>query len=151
MIILKKLNPEKLFVKFKDGVNSVGPIILRRYTLTHSDKTAELFLVIGLTYAYENITAQRDEVLAEWKFVNNQYVLNVFCYVGGENNKNKAALRYKIFVRELPLALEAICYGDRKFFEIHPVLKKSPIIVRFESVYPQYNNIKYFGMPKDYL
>ncbi|AWI05056.1 MULTISPECIES: staygreen family protein [Clostridium] len=148
---MKKLNPEKLFVKFKDGVNSVGPIILRRYTLTHSDKTAELFLVIGLTYAYENITAQRDEVLAEWKFVNNQYVLNVFCYVGGENNKNKAALRYKIFVRELPLALEAICYGDRKFFEIHPVLKKSPIIVRFESVYPQYNNIKYFGMPKDYL
>ncbi|WPC44496.1 staygreen family protein [Clostridium sp. JS66] len=148
---MKKLNPEKLFVKFKDGVNSVSPIILRRYTLTHSDKTAELFLVIGLTYAYENITSERDEVLAEWKFVNNQYVLNVFCHVGGENNKDKAALRYKIFIRELPLALEAICYGDRKLFEVHQFLKNSPIMVRFESIYPQYNGIKYFGMPKNYL
>ncbi len=148
---MKKLNTEKLSVKFENGVTSVKPIIPRRYTLTHSDKTAQLFLVIGLTYAYENITSERDEVLAEWKFINNQYVLNAFCYVGGEKNKDIAALRYKIFVRELPLALEAICYGDRKFLEIHPMLKDSKIIVYFNSIYPEFNGVKYFGTPKDYL
>ncbi|NMM63782.1 hypothetical protein HBE96_14085 [Clostridium sp. P21] len=148
---MKKLNTEKLSVQFKDGATMVNPIIPRRYTLTHSDTTAELFLVIGLTYAYENITEQRDEVLGEWKIVNNQCVLNIFCHVGGENNKDKAAIRYKIFVRELPLALEAICYGDRKFLQAYPALKNAPIIVKFESIYKQYNRVEYWGMPKDYL
>lgn len=151
MVNLKKLNTEKLFVKFKNGVTSIKPIIPRRYTLTHSDNTAELFLVIGLMYAYENITSERDEVLAEWRFINNQYVLNAFCHVGGEKNKNIAALRYKIFVRELPLALEAICYGDRKLLQVHPMLKNSPIIVCFNSIYPEYNRVEYFGSPKDYF
>ena len=63
---MSKLNPEKLSVEFKDGVTSTEPILGRRYTLTHSDITAELFLTIGLTYAYDKIDAMRDEVLGEW-------------------------------------------------------------------------------------
>ncbi len=63
---MSKLNPEKLSVEFRDGVTNTEPILGRRYTLTHSDITAELFLTIGLTYAYDKIDAMRDEVLGEW-------------------------------------------------------------------------------------
>jgi hypothetical protein len=60
---MSKLNPEKLSVEFRQGVTPTEPIIPRRYTLTHSDITAELFLTIGSYYAYDKITAMRDEVL----------------------------------------------------------------------------------------
>lgn len=40
---MSKLNPEKLSVEFRDGVTGTEPILGRRYTLTHSDITAELF------------------------------------------------------------------------------------------------------------
>ena len=62
---MKKLNPEKLHVEFRQGVTPTEPIMPRRYTLTHSDVTAELFLTVGPEYAYDKITQMRDEVLAE--------------------------------------------------------------------------------------
>lgn len=40
---MSKLNPEKLSVEFRVGVTFAELIIPRRYTLTHSDITAELF------------------------------------------------------------------------------------------------------------
>jgi hypothetical protein len=42
-----RLRPEKLGVKYVAGVGPTDPISPRRYTLTHSDITAELFLTIG--------------------------------------------------------------------------------------------------------
>ena len=52
---MSKLNPEKLSVEFRDGVTNTEPILGRRYTLTHSDITAELFLTIGLTLSLIHI------------------------------------------------------------------------------------------------
>ncbi len=40
---MSKLNTDKLSVEFRNGVTSTEPILGRRYTLTHSDITAELF------------------------------------------------------------------------------------------------------------
>ncbi len=57
---MSNFNPEKLFVTYKDGVTATGPIIPRRYTLTHSDVTGDLFLTIGCQYAWENINAMGD-------------------------------------------------------------------------------------------
>ncbi|MFX1448611.1 MAG: staygreen family protein, partial [Promethearchaeota archaeon] len=72
------LNPEKLHLKFKDSVGKVKLELPRKYTLTHSDSTGELFLTIGAEYDYEQISSlytrfMRDEVLAEWKKSNNYY------------------------------------------------------------------------------
>ncbi len=64
---MEKLNPEKLYVEFRDGVTATDPVIGRKYTLTHSDVTADLFLTIGLEFAFDQINRMRDEVLAEWK------------------------------------------------------------------------------------
>jgi hypothetical protein len=50
----------------------------------------------------------------------------------------------------LPLALEAIRYGDNEFFNAHPGLDKSPIIVFFMSTNPQYNKVENWGTFSDY-
>jgi hypothetical protein len=42
--------PEKLTVAFIDDVTGTEPVIPRRYTLTHSDVTGELYLAIGKQY-----------------------------------------------------------------------------------------------------
>jgi hypothetical protein len=65
---MKRLNPEKLQVEYRNGVTTTEPVGGRKYTLTHSDKTGDLFLTIGLEYAFDQITKMRDEVLAEWQF-----------------------------------------------------------------------------------
>ena len=113
---LGRLNPEKLFVEFRQGVTPTEPISPRRYTLTHSDLTAELFLTVGQEYAVDKITAMRDEVLAEWKKQDNHYVFPVHIDVDGQSTPDRIAMRNAIFRRELSLALEAIRYGDRRFF-----------------------------------
>ena len=145
---LKKLNPEKLSVSLCHGVTPLNPIFPRRYTLTHSDTTGELFLTIGKHYAYDEISVMRDEVLAKWVFTDNQYKLYV--YVGGPFGKDIAAIRYRIFVKELPLALEALRYGDRLFFNNYPPLDCAPIFVYFESIYPEFNHTEFWGMPEQY-
>jgi len=150
VILLNKLNPEKLSVSIRPGITPMNPIIPRHYTLTHSDTTAELFLTIGRTYAYDEIGAMRDEVRAKWVFTDNQYKLYVYVYVGGPFGKDMAAIRYQIFVKELPLALEALHYGDRLFFNNHAPLNFAPIWVHFESIYPEFKHTEFWGMPEQY-
>jgi hypothetical protein len=147
---MSRLNPDKLSVEFRESVTTVAPIIPRRYTLTHSDITAELFLTIGLSYAYDKITAMRDDVLGEWVKVKDGYLYYVYLYVDGQPGAGAASIRNFIFRRELPLALEAIRYGDRIFFEAHPELNKAPIIVYFMSSMPEFNKVENWGTFSDY-
>ncbi|MGP4107965.1 staygreen family protein [Virgibacillus sp. L01] len=139
------LNPDKLYVEFREGITATEPIIHRRYTLTHSDITAELFLTIGLRFARDKFGPMRDEVLGEWTKIRGCYVYNVYLDVNGQSNQTVAAKRNDIFRRELPLALRAIRYGDSRFFISHPELNNSPIIVHFKSLYPQLNKIENWG------
>lgn len=147
---MSRLNPEKLSVEFREGVTPTEPIIHRRYTLTHSDVTAELFLVIGLMYAYDKITNMRDEVLGQWVQSHNSYFYYVYLYVDGQRGTAETAIRNYIFRRELPLALEAIRYGDREFFSAHPELNNVPIIVYFMSTNPQLNRVENWGTFSEY-
>jgi hypothetical protein len=147
---MSRLNPEKLSVEFREGVTTTEPIIPRRYTLTHSDITAELFLTIGLRYAYDKTNAMRDEVLGEWIKKGESYLYYVYLYVDGQFGPGIAAIRNYVFRRELPLALEAIRYGDREFFTAHPELDNFPIIVFFMSTNPQFNKIENWGTFSDY-
>ncbi|MFP7300338.1 staygreen family protein [Neobacillus niacini] len=135
---MSQFKPEKLSVEFTNGVTAKGPIIQRRYTLTHSDVTGELFLTIGTQYAWDKINpAMRDEVLGEWRFNGNSLLYCVYLYIDqGEYNENTAAKRTEIFRRELPLALTAIRYGDRLLFDTYPLLDHASIIVTFMSSYP---------------
>jgi len=146
---MRRLNPEKLSVEFRNGVTPTEPIVGRRYTLTHSDITAELFLTIGLEYAYDKITKMRDEVLGGWRTHNGYIYLHVYVYVGNYGPIMNQ-IRNAIFRRELPLALEAIIYGDRKFFDAHQSLNNAPIWIHFDSTDPNFKQFEYWGTPKDY-
>lgn len=61
---MNKLDLNKLWINYR--LPNLGQLCPRRYTLTHSDETADLFLVVGSEFAYEKFTAMRDEVIGEW-------------------------------------------------------------------------------------
>ena len=52
---MSRLNPEKLHVLFMPGSELRGPVAVRRYTLTHSDATGELYLTVGTDYDRQQI------------------------------------------------------------------------------------------------
>lgn len=147
---MSRLNTDKLTVEFREGVTTTEPIVHRRYTLTHSDITAELFLTIGLEYTYDKINFMRDEVYGEWIYSENSYIYYAYVLIDGEFSPEVAAIRDYIFRRELPLALEAIRYGDNGLFVAHPWLDDSPIYIHFMSTIPEYNKVEYWGTFSDY-
>lgn len=148
---LAKLKPEKLLVEYRQGITPTEPILKRYYTLTHSDETGELFLTIGKEYAFDKIDEMRDEVLGHWVKYGNNYFFYVYLLINdGEFGADKVAIRDKIFREELPLALEAIRYGDRSFFKENKDLDNSTIIVFFNSSEPQYNKVEKWGSFSDY-
>ena len=135
MICLSRLNPKKLYVRI-DGVNPDVFALPRCYTLTHSDKTGDLYLTIGSDFDREQISGRytrlmRDEVLAEWKNDQDHFYLHVYCHVCGGFVFGNASLREWIFRREMPLALEAIRYGDRELFAKDSKLDQAEILVHF--------------------
>ena len=143
---LSTFYPEKLTVEYMDGATTTEPFIPRRYTLTHSDLTGELFLNIEINYAWGKINSLRDEVLGEWKKYGSSLYFYVYLHVDqGQYNPSVLAKRTEIFRRELPLALTAIRYGDRYFFNTFPHLDQAPIIVNFMSAYPQFTRQENWG------
>lgn len=152
---LTDLSLEKLNITYSSGVNPKGPITPRCYTLTHSDFRGELFLSIGPEFDKESISGfytriMRDEILAEWLKEEKGYSLNVYCHVSGGFVVGTAGWRYKIFTRELPLVLKAICQGDNDFFTANPSLQNSPIFVHFQSKNKKYNKIEKWGKTKEH-
>ncbi|RSD26059.1 staygreen family protein [Mesobacillus subterraneus] len=150
---MSKFNPEKLNVCFIPPATGFLPLEGRKYTLTHSDMTGELFLSIGNVYDYQAINYKmRDEVLADWVTMNGEYMLYGKVYISnGEYDPNMSRIRYMIFKRELDLALTGIIYGDRTFFTNYPWLLDAPIYVQFSSIYPEFNKVAYYGTPRKYL
>jgi hypothetical protein len=145
-----RLKPEKLHVQFAPDTAPEGPVAPRRYTLTHSDATGDLFLTIGSDYDRQQVSGwytrlMRDEVLAEWRDEEDGPALHVHCHVSGGLVLGPAGWRDAIFRRELPLVLEAFRFGDRHLFEIWPELDWAPIWVHFHAAQPHYNRVESWG------
>lgn len=152
---MSRLNPAKLHVQRRHGAEPEGPVLPRRYTLTHSDSTGDLFLTIGADYDRRQVSGlytrlMRDEVLAEWVAGAQGPEMHVFCHVSGGIVFGDAGMRDGIFRRELPLVLEAFRYGDRALFAAHRELDHSPVVVYFRSHLPKFNRSEVWGTPADY-
>jgi len=150
-----RLKEEKLHVCYQPGTGVDGPLTPRRYTLTHSDLTGDLYLTIGSDYDWKKLSTRytrfmRDEVLAEWEIERHRPVLAVHCHVSGGVVFGPARLRDAIFRRELPLALEALCHGDRKLFEACPVLHAAPVLAHFHAKRRRYDVQELWGTPARY-
>ena len=148
---MKKINPAKVFTEYLPGVTKTSPIDGRKYTMTHSDITADLFVTIGLKYAENQTNAMRDEVRLEWRVKSPKPFLYGNVLVDGEGVKGSASIRNAIFMREMPTALQAIRYADRALFEKYPSLDKIPIYIQFNSTKLRYNKLRYFGTMQLYI
>lgn len=148
---MTRLRPERLHVDIQVDESQKLP---HRYTLTHSDKTGELFLTVANEFDKEQISGwytriMRDEVLAEWQMLGNEPSLHVYCHISGGLVFGSAGMREAIFRREMPLVLEAIRYGDSKFFEKNPEFDNASIIIHFQK-YGKDHKIEKFSIPSNF-
>lgn len=152
---MARLNPHKLHVTYLTGTSPDTLVLPRRYTLTHSDITGNLFLSIGTQFNIKQTSnlytrLMRDEVLAELIDEGSHPVLKVYCYVSGGLVLGTAKWRYGIFQSELPLALEAIRHGDNHLFEANPTLDHTAIYIHFQSSNELFNKVEYWGIMSKY-
>jgi hypothetical protein len=151
---MTSLCPDKLHVEFKGITKQKHLSLPRKYTLTHSDSTGDLFLIIEDEYDHEKISGfytrlMRDEVLAEWEEKEGELELHLYLHVSGGFCFGWAGLRNRIFRHHLPLVLEAIKFGERELFQNSPEIEKSKIIVHFQSKREKYNKIENIGSIKE--
>ena len=151
---MSEFNPEKLHVEFIEGVHTDAIEFPRAYTLTHSDRTGDLFLSIGQKYNLRQISGwytrlMRDEVLAEWKSLP-EYALHVHCHISGGLVFGSAGMRDRIFHQHLPMVLEAFYYADRILIKRNDRLAKAKIFVNFHSKDKKFNRIEDWGQIKNY-
>ena len=147
---MKELDKNKIFTEYRDNIFPSNPLLERRYTLTHSDETGDLFVTIGKDYAYDKTNSLRDEVYAEWVKTTEGYVYNVYIFLDGANLE-ETKRRNDIFRRELPYALMTLAYANKELLFKYPELKNSPINLYFISDYDDYNTIENWGSFIDYI
>jgi hypothetical protein len=151
-----RLIPSKLNISYLTDTTPDKLILPRRYTLTHSDISGELFLSIGSQYDAKKISKlytklMRDEVLAELVKNGESLEFRVHCHVSGGFVIGTTKWRYNIFRSELPLVLEAIRYGDKTLFEQNPGLDYARVYIHFHSSDSKYNKVEQWGVIADYV
>ncbi|WP_273128005.1 staygreen family protein [Metabacillus sp. HB246100] len=151
---MSSFDPNKLTVTIIPPASSSFPVKGRKYTLTHSDETGDLFLDIGYVYNELKINSKmRDEVIAQWSLTSDsRWFLAGKAYVdGGEYSKEQARVRHTIFLREMDTALKGIVNGDLPFYLHYPFLLDAPIYLYFESQFPEFRKVYSFNTPRMYL
>ncbi|MED6221673.1 hypothetical protein PIB30_057059 [Stylosanthes scabra] len=140
-------------VLLEDQINKYASFIPRTYILSHCDFTANLTLTVSNVINLEQLRGwyEKDDVVAEWKKVQNEMCLHVHCFVSGPNPflDLAAEFRYHIFSKEMPLVLKAIRCGDSALFDEHPELLDSIVRVYFHSSSKKYNRMECWGPLKD--
>ena len=147
---MKVLNPQKVFVQYRNAMTPYNPIIERKYTITHSDTTAELFVFVSNSFAEDQTTNMHDEVRIAWQQNKNKLVLMGSVLVDGIGVIGKAEIRNKIFQGEMPTALQALRQADRFLFDENPTLDNTPVLIHFVSSKSSYDKIYSFGYIGDY-
>ncbi|BCN29227.1 staygreen family protein [Anaeromicropila herbilytica] len=142
---MKELNPQKVFAQYRDIMKPYEPVMGRKYTITHSDITAELFVFVAGNYAEDQITRMRDEVRVAWEQNKKGIALIGSVIVDGKGVKGNAYIRNSIFYNEMPTALQALRQADRFLFVNNPNLDNTPVFIHFISSNPDYDKIYNFG------
>lgn len=154
---MSELNPQKLHIVFLEA-SSASPdklVLPRRYTLTHSDFSGDLFLTIGAEYDSQKLKGlytrlMRDEVLAEWQRLGAGFCLHIYCHVSGGLVIGSARWRNSILLRHMRLVIEALCFGDRSLIAMQPELNQAKVLVHFRSHKSAYDRIEDWGVLQSY-
>ena len=142
---MRELSPQKVFVQYRDTMKPYDPVMGRKYTITHSDTTAELFEFIAQAYAEDQITRMRDEVRIAWQQTETGLALIGSVLVDAIGIIGKPEIRNSIFYSEMPTALQALRQADRFLFDMNPALDTVPVYIHFGSSNPTYDKTYYFG------
>lgn len=143
---MRELNPKKVFAQYRDMMKPYEPVIGRKYTIIHSDTTAELFVFVAESYAEDQITRMRDEVRVAWEHNEKGLALVGSVIVDGKGVIGIAYIRNKIFYNEMPTALQALRQADRFLFDKEPYLDNTPVFIHFISSNPVYDKTYNFGV-----
>lgn len=136
-----------VYPEFRDYIGVTG----RKYTITHSDNTGDLFVTIGREYAYDKVNQViRDEVLISWHEENGHNYLFGSVFVDGDELERNAEMRYEIFNQEMPKANKAMIEADIHLFEQFPELMNADILINFDSEDRKLSKVGYFGKVRDY-
>lgn len=150
---MNEMDPTKLRVTFFPPATPYKPVDERKYTLLKTDHTGEYFLTIGYCYDSSLMNSpSHKEILAEWIPRMGQYILKGKVHMSdGEMDEKQARIRFMMLQKELKLGLYYIVYGDYAFYQNYPWLLDSPIYIQFESTYPKFQKILYYGTPRQIL
>ena len=152
---MPSLKPSKLYTQFIHPIHTRGPLHPRCYTLTHSDRTGDLFLTIAEDYDHKQISdwytrIMRDEVLAAWEHGPDGSCLHVHCHVSGGFVFGTAYWRASILRHHLPQVIQAFRYGDRILIEDNPRLDQANVLVHFHARQERLNINEPYGKLEDY-
>ncbi len=122
----------------------------RKYTLTHSDETGMRFLFIGSEYAEEEYDKLRDEVVAHWDKIDNNFILKVFCTLCCAESKYTSDERLQIFKKHMPRVLKAIIGGDLDYIKMNQGLTQANNHIYY--CYDENNKVfEMMGLVKEYI
>jgi hypothetical protein len=152
---MASLSPEKLHTRFISPTHPEGPLQPRCYTLTHSDRTGDLFLTIATDYDHKQISGwytrlMRDEVLATWKHDKGELSLHIHCHVSGGIVLGTATWRANIFRHHMRQVLQAFRFGDQALVKVLPELDAAQVKVHFHARQEQLNQVEAWGKFGDY-
>lgn len=147
---MSQFNSQKVFVQYRDTMRPYDPVEGRKYTITHSDTTAELFVFVSENYAEDQVTKMRDEVRISWEPYQKGIVLMGSVILDGKGIIGNVFIRNSIFYKEMPTALRALRQADRFLFDAEPVLDNTQVLIHFISNNPSYDKIYNFGAIGNY-
>lgn len=142
---MRQLNPDKVFAQYRDIIKPYEPVLGRKYTITHSDTTAELFVFMARNYAEDKVTGMHDDVKIGWEQNESSLALIGSVVVDAKGVLGNPSIRSKIFYYEMPTALQALRHADRFLFDSNPSLDSAPVIIHFISSNPAYDKTYNFG------
>lgn len=145
----------RLHVTFEASLEQDKLSLPRCYTLTHSDVTGELFLTVARDYNLKQISGwytrfMRDEVLAEWKSVDGEFSLYLYCHVSGGLVFGSAGMRCRIFRQHMPLVLQALHEGDEALFANNAELRNARVCVHFAARQKRFQIAEEWGRIGEY-
>ena len=152
---MSQLDPSKLHVRAQPGLTADLLALPRRYTLTHSDRTGDLFLTIADDFDRDQISGwytrlMRDEVMAEWVMTPEGPALDIHCHVSGGVVFGSAAWRDSILRTHMPQVIEAVRQGDAALFAAQAQLDYAPVRVHFHSHLAALDRIETWGVLGNY-
>lgn len=147
---VSRLQPAKLHVTFREDTSKTKFSLPRKYTLTHSDLSGELFLTIGAEYQKKQISGlytrlMRDEVLAEWHDDGRGLALHLYCHVSGGLVLGTARWRNDILLEHMGMVIEAFHHGDREAISSHAEMRQAGVFVHFRSSRTEYDRVEDWG------